>query len=292
VAVAADPDYADAWAGLAQTYALLPEYEDNLPPAERLPGDAIVQTLDAAGKALALDPASSRALTARAYVRVMQEFDWAGGEADYRAAIAIDPSDATTRQWYGELLMYQRRWDESAVQYDVAIALDPLAPIIHYSRAISLLLKGDSAASLPYYEEGGRLLPDFDYGSPYRAKALVDLRRFDEATAAIRGVPDDDRLALQALIDATRDPARTDESVRLILAHGRETIVGKAFLLATLGRDEQALAELERLFAGKDPYRVFLYCTKAFDPLHADPRFQALLRQINLPAGNERPAPP
>jgi hypothetical protein len=54
-------------------------------------------------------------------------------------------------------------------------------------------------------------------------------------------------------------------------------------MLAMLGENELALAELERLFAQHDPYRVYLYAIPEFDPLHQDPRFQALLNQIGLP---------
>ena len=76
-ALAADPDYVDAWAGLAQTYALIPEYSASDPAGNGKTIDTVSEALDAADHALRLDPVSSRALSARAYVRCVYQFDWA-----------------------------------------------------------------------------------------------------------------------------------------------------------------------------------------------------------------------
>jgi len=285
-AVSGDPDYAAAWAGLAQTYALIPEYSA-FERGERSIIDTVALAREAAERALALDPASSRALSARAYVGVMYAFDWQGAEADYRAAIASDPRDAGIHQWYGELLAYQRRWKESAAQYDAAVALDPLAPIIYQSRGVLYLMGGDSAAALSNLDEALRLVPGFSFAAHLKTLALIDLRRFDDAAVAARDLPDDDREMMSSIIAAVQDPSRSDDAVRQIMAHDADSIPGRPFSLAMIGRRDLALAELERLFAMDDPYRSFTYCVSAFDPLHADPRFQALLRQIGLPASKD-----
>ena len=284
-ALAADPDYADAWAGLAQTYAVIPEYAA-FSSGERHASDATAKAHEAAHRALALDPDSSRALSARAYVRVMYEFDWAGAEDDYRTAIDYDPRDAGTRQWYGELLAYQRRWKESAVQYEAALALDPLAPVIHQSRGALTLFAGDPAAALADFEASSTLAPGFSFSAYMKTLALIDLRRFDDAIAVARALPDADREMMLSIIAALQDPSRSNEALRRIMAHGRDAIPGRPQLLALVGRPDLALPELERLFAAEDPYRVFLYDMSVFEPLYDDPRFEALLRRIGLPNSN------
>ena len=289
-ALAADPSYADAWSGLAQTYAVMPEYIAFTPGAH-VDFDTVALAHEAADRALALEPTSSRALSARAYVRIMSEFDWAGAESDYRAAIAADPRDAVTRQWYAELLAYQRRREESNAQYEVAFALDPLAPIIHQSRGVLALLAGDEAMALEDFDEALRLVPGFSYAPYLKVEVLMGLRRFDAALTAAGDLSDGDRGLMTSVIAALEDPSRTDEAVRQIEAQGRDTIPGRPFLFAVVGRFDLALPELERLFEANDPYRVFLGCMVAFDPLHDDPRFQALLRRIAWPAqAAQRPA--
>ena len=282
-ALTADPDYADAWAGLAQTYALIPEYSASDPAGNGQAIDTVSEALDAAEHALRLEPASSRALSARAYVRCVHQFDWAGAEADYRAAIAGDPRDSTARHWYGELLAYQRRWPEAAVQYDAAIALDPLAPINQLSKGLSLWFKGDPAAALPYFDESLRLAPGFYLSMLNKLAALAVLHRFDEAMVVVRDLPGGSREVMSSFMAAMQDASRKEAAAQELIAHGPSGVTGKARMLAMLGENELALAELERLFAQHDPYRVYLYAIPEFDPLHQDPRFQALLNQIGLP---------
>ena len=288
-ALAADPDYADAWAGLAQTYALIPEYSSFDPAYSGPVIDTVSQALEAADHALRLDPASSRALSARAYVRCVHKFDWAGAEADYRAAIASDTHDPSARQWYGELLMYQRRWDESAVQYDAAIALDPLAPITHLSRSLNSWYRGNLEAALSDLQEAHRLAPDLYYATVNMTLVLIQLRRFDQARSVAGELPVSVREAMLSMIDGMQDPSKSDIAAQQILAHGPGGIVGRPFLLAMLGKNDLALSELERFFRARDPYRVFIYAAPQLDALHADPRFKALLKQIGLPRSGDKP---
>jgi TolB-like protein/Tfp pilus assembly protein PilF len=281
-ALAADPDYADAWAGLAQTYALLPEYSV-LDPASKGRIDSVALALEAADHALQQEPDSSAALLARAYVRCMFQFDWLGAEADYRAAIADNARDPGARHWYAELLMYQRRWSEAAVQYDAALANDPLRPITHLSRALSSWFQGKPEAALADFDESLRLAPGFHYSTMEKTKVLAQLRRFDEAAAAARTLPAGEREVMLSFVAAMQDPSKQEAAIREIQVHGEGGVIGKPILFALLGRNDLTLAELERLFAEQDPYRAFVYMIPAFDPLRADPRFRALVRQVNLP---------
>jgi TolB-like protein/Tfp pilus assembly protein PilF len=281
-ALAADPEYVDAWAGLAQTQALIFEYSVNDPDS---PGrvDTSDQALDAAEHALRLDPHHSAALSVRAVVRGQYQFDWVAAEKDFRAAIASNPRDATALHWYGELLMYQRRWEEAGAQLDAAIAIDPLAPVLHLAKAHSLAFRGELEAALPIYEEALRLLPDMYVALKAKAFALLQLGRFDEAARVAGQMSGSEGQAMQALAAAMNDPTLTEQTVAILQADGPGGVSGRARMLLMLGRHDLALDQLERLFAEGDPLNAYLYCLTPFDALSSDPRYQALLGQLGLP---------
>jgi TolB-like protein/Tfp pilus assembly protein PilF len=285
-ALTADPGYVDAWAGLAQTLALIFEYSINDPDS---PGraDTSAEALDAAEHALRLEPKHSAALSARAMVRGQYQFDWAAAENDFRAAIASNPRDATALHWYGEMLMYQRRWEESEAQLDAAIGIDPLAPVLHVARAHALALRGEPEAALPFYDEALRLVPGMYVALKAKAYALLKLGRFDEAARVARQMTGSQGKAMQALAAAMKDPALTEQTLGILMADGPGGMNGTARMLLLLGRNDLALDQLERLFAEHDPLNAYLYCITDYDALSSDPRYQALLDQLGLPLADE-----
>ena len=287
-ALALDPGFAGAWAGLAQTYALLPNYSitDAAKPAIV---DTHQQALGAADHALRLDPTLSAALAARATVRYTNQFDWSGAEADFRAAIAANPSDATAHQWYGEMLGAQRRWAESDAQYQRALALDPLSAVLQFSYGDSQAQAGLTESALRHFDAALKLAPEFFEPNYFKAILLIELRRLTEAEAMLDHLPAADRVMLQSMIAAFKDPSRKPDAIRQVMANGGEGVLMKPALLMRLGENELALVELERQFAKHAPLREYLYSAPQFNPLHGEPRFQALLRQINLPLPTAKP---
>jgi len=107
-----DPEYADAWGGLAETYVILGIF--GLKP----PHDAFPAARSAAERALALDASSAQALTVLADVRKFYEWDWSGAEDAYRRAIAIDPHSALAHHWYAQLLAVLARHDEAYAEIE------------------------------------------------------------------------------------------------------------------------------------------------------------------------------
>jgi len=279
-ALAADSRYVDAWAGLAQAYALIPEYSTLV---GKTIVDTVPQALDAANHALKLDPTSSGALTARAYVRRTSLFDWEGAESDFRAAIASDPRNSVAHMWYSELLLNQRRYPEAISQADIAVALEPLAPIMQSLRGTLEYCLGYFAAAVSYEDEALRLQPDFSLGLRFKTLSLTQLRRFDDARAVANQYPLDQREMMLAFVAATRDTSAIDVAVARIKAQDNGNSLRHAQLFALLGRHDLALASLERMFQQHSPYRANVYQYREFDPLLPNPRFQALLKQVGLP---------
>ncbi|MEO6330934.1 MAG: tetratricopeptide repeat protein, partial [Gemmatimonadaceae bacterium] len=151
-AAAKDPEFARAHAGIAITYALLPEYVD-FPPEE-----ARVRTERAAGRALALDSTIAEAYSALG-LSLVHAWRWNEAEQAYKRAIALDPRYATAHQWYGELLYHTGRVDESLARMRASTGLDPLAPIATVAYSYSLHAARRPAESLVEAKKGVELAP-------------------------------------------------------------------------------------------------------------------------------------
>ena len=278
-AVARDPDYADAWAGLAQTLAILVNYTTETARIDDAQIDA--ETLAAAERALALKPDNVAALAARAFVRT-RRFDWAGAETDYRAAISHDPRNSSARLWYGEYFMNQRRWREAAEQMEMTVELEPLSPINHYCLGWLKDSMGDFAGALPHLDQALRLEPGLYPAMVNKVADLVDLGRYQEAAAAAQQMPEPRRTEYLAVIAAVQDPSLVDAAVAQLQANPLGG-TDQPWALMKLGKRELVLEELERQFRERGPYRIWILMIPAFQPLYSEPRFQALVRQMNLP---------
>ncbi|QQS34167.1 MAG: tetratricopeptide repeat protein [Acidobacteriota bacterium] len=120
-----DPNYALAYTGLADTYALIPAYGDFRPK------DYMPQAKQAALKALELDPNLAEAHASLGQILLYGDYNFPGAEKAYKRAIELDPKYATARQWYGELLSLSGRPDEAIREMSKALELDPFSMIIN-----------------------------------------------------------------------------------------------------------------------------------------------------------------
>jgi adenylate cyclase len=142
-ALAADPDYSLAYAGLADAYAALAQY------AARPPADVMPLARDAALHALALDPSLAEAHASLGMTRFWYDWDWAAADAAYRRALDLNPSYATAAHWRALLLASLGRHDEARAAIEQAVALDPVSPLIRTGRGLVRFYAGGRARSGP-----------------------------------------------------------------------------------------------------------------------------------------------
>ena len=280
-AVEMDPDFGQAWAALADAYALIPEYGagsiNEFVPLGR----------EAAEKALAINPDSARALTAQAYIKAMYEYDIAGAMADYEKAMVLEPGYATAHQWYGELLAAQRRIDEAMYQLQVASELDPLAPIMRHVKGWILTYTDNPEKALEYYLEALELNPHMQATIGNLVDLHIILGQYDLARARSKEyalLVGFDPAASLAVIDAVENPDLQDRALMLLNESDaiREGTTDRAMQLALLGEFDLALDNLEQTFETGDPYAIHMNRISVYDPLRENPRFQALLKKMNL----------
>jgi TolB-like protein/tetratricopeptide (TPR) repeat protein len=280
-AVQADPDYAKAWAALADAYVLIPEYGSGT-MAEYIPmAHAAIE------KALAINPQSSPALTTSAYIKFMYDYDLKGAHEDFDKAISIDPGYATAHQWLGELLAAEGQLDAALDQLALARRADPLAPIIPHDIAWVLMYSERKEEAFAYYREALKLDPNFQAAISNLMTLNQITGRYDEARARAHEyarVIGEDISADLAVIDALENPALKPRALELIsqATDLPDGTMGKAFYFMILGEHELALDYLETGFAGGDSYAIHMKRMDVYDPVRDHPRFQALLEKMNL----------
>jgi adenylate cyclase len=280
-AVAMDPGFGQAWAALADAYVLIPEY------AVGAQAEYIPLAHAAIDKALAINPDSAGALTTSAYIKFMYDYDREGAHADFKKAIEIDPNYATAHQWYGELLAVEGQLDAALDELRLARRADPLAAIMPQDMGWFLLYSDRKEEAFKYYYEALELAPQLQGTIRHLMILNIMLGRFDQARkragehAMIRGY---DPLSMLAVIDAVENPALNDIAVEL-LAQDESMENGalqKSLMLMLLNEPELALDLLEKTFAEGDPYAMHMKRIGTFDPIRDNPRFQAMLKKMNM----------
>lgn len=280
-AVEIDPGFGQAWAALADAYVLIPEYGAG-PIQEYIP-----LAHDAIKKALASNPESARALTTSAYIKFMYDYDLTGAHADFESAISIDPGYATAHQWYGELFATEKKLDAALDELRLARQADPLAAVIPHVMGWVLMFTPRKEEAFSYFEDALKLDPHLQSTMNNLSTLNLMLGRFDQARLYRREharLNEYDPATGLAVIDAVENPALKAQALKMMRENSDllAGIVGQSVALMFLDEPELALDSLEKNFADGDPYAIHMNRMDVYDPLRDNPRFQALLKKMNM----------
>ena len=286
-AIRMDRGYALAHVALAQSYLVMLDYGFDSPQVLAPKAMRVVR------RALELDDKLGEAHAALALLKLVREWDFVGAEAAFRTALDLSPGDSTAHQWYGVLLMYQRRFDEALQQMRQAQSLDPLAPIVRAALGIVYVLAGRYDDAIVQAEAVRELEPNSPQahavlGLAWQqkgdcARAIAEFRRYVDLSAK-----DPDalmRLGCAGVRSGDSDVAR--DCLRALRARTAQEYIAPGSLAAlelALGDAERALSELGKGLEQRASSLLMLAVDPAFAPLRPNARFQALLRQIGLPA--------
>lgn len=285
---AIDPSYAAPHAGLAEAFALMGIY--NLSP----PRDVMPKAQAAARRALEIDPAMAAAHVTLALVAFMYDWDWAGAEREFQAALKADASYAGASQSYGVFLAAMARHAEAERALSRALELDPLSLSAADSLAWFRYTRGDYTGAAKGYTELLTLDPTF--GLAHRFLGLVKLRQGDHAGARVAlaraaellGTSTEPEVDLAVAFAVAGETARAEAALDALLAARERGRYVAALLMAglfeSLDRRADALAELERAGQERVPTLVTIGIDPLFAAMRAEPRFQQLLARIGLPA--------
>jgi DNA-binding winged helix-turn-helix (wHTH) protein/TolB-like protein/tetratricopeptide (TPR) repeat protein len=286
-ALARDPAFAAAHAGIADCWVLLPLY-GNMPPR-----DAFPRAIAKAREALRLDPGLAEAHTTLAYARFLYDWNWREAEEGFREAQRLDPGYPTAPHWYSYLLSATGRHDEAIANARLAQRLDPLSLVINADLGMVLYFARQNDEAIAQFERTRELDPRFPYTRFGLAFALAAAGRHDGAVQEARQAVElsgDSSVMQGALGYALATAGRTAEAraVRAALEQRRGTdrVQPGAFALVDtgLGNRAAALDELEAAYRDRSRFVALMGVWPAFDPLRQEPRWAALTRRMGLPA--------
>jgi TolB-like protein/DNA-binding winged helix-turn-helix (wHTH) protein/Tfp pilus assembly protein PilF len=282
-AIQLDPGYAPAYAGLSDFYVL------TLPPKEALP-----KAKEYAQQALKLDSNLPDSHLSLAYIYFYDDWNWPAADQEFKRAIALAPGLAPSHRWYAIYLAAMGRFAEAITEVQRAEDLDPLSVSAHDAAATV-------AACIGQYERSiaeGRKILELDANDP---RAYLDMATGHSQKGMYPEALQDTEKGLAL---SHRDPfflsmaayvygrlgniKQATELVDEMRAASQKSFVAP-FLFATafvgMGKEKEAMDALEEGYKAHDPDMVGLNSTAWFAPLRPDPRFQDLLRRMNLPGG-------
>jgi TolB-like protein/tetratricopeptide (TPR) repeat protein len=288
-AIDKDPGYALAYSGLADAYGVLSGYGSD-------PNDVLPKSNAAAKKALDLDPTLARPHAVLGSNK-MDNWDFSGGEAEFRRAFELDPSDATAHQWFSQdLSLLGGRAQESIDEANRAYQLDPLSPIIGFAQALAYssdrqfdkaieLYKKVIADNPTFFPAHGGLALSY-WGEHKYPQAIQEYKtsaqfagdkNYDEYTAA-----------LDAGFRSGGWPGALRKAIDVSLAQrkakaGYVSPYGIAQLYAELGDKVHAFEWLNTAYQEHDTSLIDLRTDFTLDSLRSDPRYAELVRKIGFP---------
>ena len=275
-AIAKDPNYAQAWSGLADSLMTIGNLEAGQP------SDYIPQAQAAARKALQLDPNLADAHAVLGRIAAHYNYDWPTAEGEYKKALALNPSYATAHQYYALGLMAHGRFAEAQQQLDLARQLDPLALIVGVDVALLRKFQRDFAGVISESQRVLQMDPNYHLGYSMLATGYYVSHRWDDWLALDAKEPQT-YPATRALIKG-----QTEEVKRELLADVQRAEKGEITAQVVLveavraGDRKLAMEWLQRSYQNHDYWLLFLNVNPEMDPIRSEPQVQTMMQQIGV----------
>lgn len=280
-AIAIDPNYAAAYAGLAECFSELSFFSST--------GDWTGKAKAAAARSVKLDDSLGRAHNALAITLMYFDLDFAAAEREFRRAIALEPGSAHIQMWFAWFLGLTRRFDEALEQMNQARALDPLSPLIAFGIGAISLWAGKNEDAIEHLIRLTEMNPEFPLAHSYLAEAYIEKGDVAAAVSAIEAAPTslDDPISLSAVAYVYACAGERDRARKIIddlIASDRADPVDVqiAQVYAAFGEFERAFEWLEKAFQRHSVWLMWTGVEPAFKALRSDERFHRFLNRMGL----------
>jgi len=284
-AIDADPSYALAYSGLADSYMLLGRYSF-LPPSEVMPkGKA------AALKALAIDDELGEAHNSLAFEKRYYEWDWSGAEREYQRALKLSPNYATAHHWYALFLSMLGRDDQAITEMHRAVELDPLSLMINTNVAWVYYFAHRYDEAIEQFRKTLDMDPNYAVahdrlGDAYIQKGMPQ-EAISEFKRAVSLSPESTEILahLGYAYAVSRNRGQAETILKTLLEESKKIYVSSydlATLFLALDRKDKALDQLERAYEEHSSYLSILKVDPRVDRLRSEARFKALAVKLKL----------
>jgi serine/threonine protein kinase/Flp pilus assembly protein TadD len=289
-AIDKDPNYAQAYAGVADVYSVIADY------ADMDSRDTIPKAKAAAAKALELDNTLARPHADLGNALMQYDWDFSGGEAEFRKAFEIDPSDATAHQWLCQSWAYIGRLQEATAECNRAYELDPLSPIIGYALADAYRMDHKYDKAIEIDQKVSADNPTFPVSHQGMAYAYWALRKYPEAIREFQTfyqlLGDKNWMDYAAALDSGYRsggwPTAQRKAIDVLLAQQKANVNHIAPYIiaehyADLGEKDRALEWLNICYQQHNLYLVQLPTDSPFDSMRSDPGYREFVRKVGFP---------
>ena len=283
-AIELDPNYADPYVGLGDTFGLLPSYNF----AE--PSEAMPKAKAFAKDAIKINPNLASAYTSIAWVQHVYEYDWLGAEANYRKAIQLNPNYATGHHWYGEYLYTKGKAETGYINLKKAAELDPTSKIIKCNFAWCCWMIDKKEQAIDVIDKALAIDPLFHFALDIKYVRLKDgdidaaLTIVEKARKKYPNQPE----YLKLLFDLNWRANSREKALRYFidlqdLHHNSFQNIGVAELFFTMNEPENAYRMIQRAIENKESLVPNLSTHPDFKKFQSEPRFRELFKKINHP---------
>jgi TolB-like protein/Tfp pilus assembly protein PilF len=286
-AIAKDPTYAVAYAGLADALSII-GFWCLVPPDE---GSGKAKAL--ALKALEMDPSLAEAHLSLAWATMIYDYDFSTAEREFETAIRLNPRFAQARQWYGFYLATIGHFEEACTELKRAIHMDPCSSILDWTLGFVYWRARRFDEAIEQHEKALEMDPHSSQWHWGLGVACLDRHLFERSIAALQtadnlspGVP-----IILGYLGAAHARAGNLDAAQNILEQLNELsqqrlvtpfVIGR--IHAALGEKDEAIRRLETAYRERDPWMLLLKTEAGFDELRSDPRFQQLLSRMKFPS--------
>jgi serine/threonine protein kinase/Flp pilus assembly protein TadD len=286
-AIDVDPNYALAYAGIADAYRTL-SISGSMPSREAMP-----QAKAAARKALEIDENLAEAHIALGWVGLLYDWEWRTAEDELKKAIELAPNNSEAHIAYANLLSHLGRHDEAVPEGKRARELDPLSLFANALEGHFLFFAGRNDEAIARLQKTLELEPDFWLAHAVLVRVYDYQKRYPEAIAEAQKAKEFSGGDFYTVMELGYELAKSGnhEQAKKVLAELKSLAAQKyiptygfALVYNGLGEREEALKYLEKSFQARESLLLFINIDPRWDRLRSDPRFQDLLRRVGFTA--------